>query len=133
MEARGTMRLRIWRELVSQGRRGRGLEQARLFLEAILSIGHGVWGPLSLAPAARGHRIQAGGTVHQAQPLMCAQGLAPPQQLGLQALDLLPQQAVVFLQRLMLLEAEADRPGRGCQPALGSQQEPCTLPPGTLT
>lgn len=64
----------------------------------MLSMGHWIQGPLGLAPAARGQRSQTGGTVHEAQALMHVQGPTPPRQLSLQALDLLPQGMVVFLQ-----------------------------------
>lgn len=122
------MRLWIWREPVSRGRRDWGLEQAQLLLAAKLSMEHGVWGPLGLAPAARGHRSQPGGRVHAAQALMRMQGPAPPHQFGLQGLDLLPQHVVVFLQGLVLLGTEADGWGRDV-----SQHESCTPPPGSLT
>lgn len=102
---------------MSRGRGDWGLEQAQRLLAAMLSVEHGVWGPLRLAPAARGPWSQAGGRVHEAHVLVCAQGPAPPHQLGLQGLDLLPQHMVVLLQGLVLLGAEADRWGRGCQPA----------------
>lgn len=92
------MRLWIWRELQSHRRGDRGLERAWLFLAAMLSRAHGAWGPLSLAPVTRGHRSQAGGTVHGAQALMHVQGPTPPRQLSLKGLDLLPQGVVVFLQ-----------------------------------
>lgn len=122
------MRLRIWRESVSQGRRDWGLEQAQLLLAAMLSMEHGVWLPLGLDPAARGHRSQPGGRVHAAQVLMRVQSPAPPRQLGLQGLDLLPQHVVVFLQGLVLLGAEADGWGRDVR-----KHESCTPPPGSLT
>lgn len=92
------MRLWIWRELRSRGRGDWPLEQAWLLPAAMSSVGHRAWGPLSLAPAARGHWSQAGGTVHLAQALMHVQGPTPPCQLGLKGLDLLPKGVVVFLQ-----------------------------------
>lgn len=92
------MRLWVWRGLRSRGRRDWGPEQAQLLLAAMLSVGHGAWGPLGLAPAASGPWSQAGGTVQQAQALMHVQGLSPPGQLGLKGLDLLPQGVVLLLQ-----------------------------------
>lgn len=98
------MRLRIWREfLLSQGRGGWALEGAGLLLAALWSKRRGARGPLGLAPAARGQGSQAGGTAREAQALVHVPSPPPPRQLRLQALDLLPQSVVVFLQRLVLL------------------------------
>lgn len=92
------MRLQSWTELMSRGRGDWGLKQAHLLLAVMLSVRPRVQGLLGLAPVARGQRSHAGGTVHQAQALVHAQGLTPPRQLSLQALDLLLQGMVVFLQ-----------------------------------
>lgn len=121
--------MRIWRELLSRRRVAWGLEQVWLLLAAVLSVGHTAWGWPCLGPAAGGRGSQAGGTARRAQVLMHVQGPTPPQQLSLQGLDLLPQGVVVFLQRLVLLEGEADGRGGGCQPASGAQHEPCSLLP----
>lgn len=101
----------MWRELLSRGRGDWGLEQAWLLLAAMLPVRLGAQGPPGLAPAARGQRSRAGGTAHQAQALVHVQGPTPPRQLRPQALDLLPQSMVVFLQGLVLLQGEAEGQG----------------------
>lgn len=113
------MRLRMWRERLSRGRGDWGLEQAWLLLAAMMPVGLGVQGPPGLATAARRQRSPA----HQAQALVHVQGPAPPRQLRPQALDLLPQSMVVFFQRLVLLQGEAEGQG-GSQPAPGAPTSP---------
>lgn len=95
----------------------------------MLSKGQGVQGLPGLAPAARRQRSQAGGIVHQAEALMHVQSLTPPSQLSPQALDLLPQGMVVFLQQLVLLEGEADGWGEGCQPHRKLSMNPVSSQP----
>lgn len=91
----------VWtrRELLGRGRGARSLELVQLFLAVVVSMG----GRLGLAWASRGQQSRAGTTVHSAQAFMQKQHLAPPCQLSLQGLDLLPQDMVLFLQGLVLL------------------------------
>lgn len=98
------MEARTWRELLGWGRGARSLEQARLFLAATVSMGGRLSGELvGLGWASRGQRSGTGATVHSAQAFMQMQCPAPPCQLSLQGLDLLPKGVVVFLQGLVLL------------------------------
>lgn len=107
------METRTWRELLGWGRGARSLEQARLFLAATVSMGGRLSGELvGLGWASRGQRSGTGATVHSAQAFMQMQCPAPPCQLSLQGLDLLPKGVVVFLQGLVLLwQGEMSGPG----------------------
>lgn len=103
---------RTWRELLGS-RRGAGLlEQAQLFLAAMVSMRGRLsreW--LGLDWASRGQQNRAGTTVHSAQAFMQMQRPAPHCQLRLQGLDLLAKGIVLFLQGFVLLEEKQEQGG----------------------
>lgn len=93
--------------MLGWGRGARSLDQAQLFLAAMVSMrGRLSRELLGLAWASRGQKSRTGTTVHSAQAFVQMQCLTPLCQLGLQGLDLLPQGVVVFLQGLVLLRGK---------------------------